>query len=81
MTDREQQASDMLQDIAKDIQEKLSSFKLKDGSVLSQLFNGTLVFEGRQDSAAAFKEFRTLWSESRHISPSLYSTATVRRAS
>lgn len=42
----------------KDIQEKLSSFKLKDGSVLSQLFNGTLVFEGRQDSAAAFKEFR-----------------------
>lgn len=42
----------------KDIQEKLSSFKLKDGSVLSQLFNGTLVLEGRQDSAAAFKEFR-----------------------
>jgi len=42
----------------KDIQEKLSSFKLKDGSVLSQLFNGTLVFEGRQDSAAVFKEFR-----------------------
>ena len=42
----------------KDIQEKFSSFKLKDGSVLSQLFNGTLVFEGRQDSAAAFKEFR-----------------------
>ena len=42
----------------KDIQEKLSSFKLKDGSVLSQLFNGTLVFEGRQDSAVAFKEFR-----------------------
>lgn len=42
----------------KDIQEKLSSFKLKDGSVLSQLFNGTLVFEGRQDSAAAFNEFR-----------------------
>lgn len=43
---------------SKDIQEKLSSFNLKDGSVLSQLFNGTLVFEGRQDSAAAFKEFR-----------------------
>lgn len=42
----------------KEIQEKLSSLKLKDGSVLSQLFNGTLVFEGRQDSAAAFKEFR-----------------------
>ena len=42
----------------KDIQEKLSSFKLKDGSVLSQLFNGTLVFEGRQDSAVSFKEFR-----------------------
>lgn len=42
----------------KDIQEKFSSFELKDGSVLSQLFNGTLVFEGRQDSAAAFKEFR-----------------------
>ena len=42
----------------KDIQEKFSSLKLKDGSVLSQLFNGTLVFEGRQDSAAAFKEFR-----------------------
>lgn len=42
----------------KDIQEKISSFELKDGSVLSQLFNGTLVFEGRQDSAAAFKEFR-----------------------
>lgn len=42
----------------KDIQEKFDSFTLKDGSVLSQLFNGTLVFEGRQDSAAAFKEFR-----------------------
>lgn len=42
----------------KDIQEKISSFELKDGSVLSQLFNGILVFEGRQDSAAAFKEFR-----------------------
>ena len=42
----------------KDIQEKFSSFELKDGSVLSQLFNGTLVFEGRQDFAAAFKEFR-----------------------
>ncbi len=42
----------------KDITEKFSSFELKDGSVLSQLFNGTLVFEGRQDSAAAFKEFR-----------------------
>ena len=42
----------------KDIQEKINSFTLKDGSVLSQLFNGTLVFEGRQDSAAAFKEFR-----------------------
>lgn len=41
-----------------DIQEKFSSFELRDGSVLSQLFNGTLVFEGRQDSAAAFKEFR-----------------------
>lgn len=41
-----------------DITEKFSSFTLKDGSVLSQLFNGTLVFEGRQDSAAAFKEFR-----------------------
>lgn len=41
-----------------DIQEKISSFELRDGSVLSQLFNGTLVFEGRQDSAAAFKEFR-----------------------
>lgn len=41
-----------------DIQEKIDSFELKDGSVLSQLFNGTLVFEGRQDSAAAFKEFR-----------------------
>lgn len=42
----------------KDIEEKIKSFTLKDGSVLSQLFNGTLVFEGRQDSAAAFKEFR-----------------------
>lgn len=42
----------------KDIEEKIDSFKLRDGSVLSQLFNGTLVFEGRQDSAAAFKEFR-----------------------
>ena len=42
----------------KDIEEKINSFKLEDGSVLSQLFNGTLVFEGRQDSAAAFKEFR-----------------------
>lgn len=42
----------------KDIEEKINSFTLKDGSVLSQLFNGTLVFEGRQDSAAAFKEFR-----------------------
>ena len=42
----------------KDITEKIDSFELKDGSVLSQLFNGTLVFEGRQDSAAAFKEFR-----------------------
>lgn len=42
----------------KDIEEKIKSFKLRDGSVLSQLFNGTLVFEGRQDSAAAFKEFR-----------------------
>ncbi len=41
-----------------DITGKIDSFKLKDGSVLSQLFNGTLVFEGRQDSAAAFKEFR-----------------------
>ena len=42
----------------KDIQEKIDSFELRDGSVLSQLFNGTLVFEGRQDFAAAFKEFR-----------------------
>lgn len=42
----------------KDIEEKIDSFELRDGSVLSQLFNGTLVFEGRQDSAAAFKEFR-----------------------
>lgn len=42
----------------KDIEEKINSFTLEDGSVLSQLFNGTLVFEGRQDSAAAFKEFR-----------------------
>lgn len=42
----------------KEIQEKLPSLKLNDGSILSQLFNGTLVFEGRQDSAAAFKEFR-----------------------
>ena len=42
----------------KDITEKIDSFELRDGSVLSQLFNGTLVFEGRQDSAAAFKEFR-----------------------
>ncbi len=41
-----------------DITGKIDSFKLRDGSVLSQLFNGTLVFEGRQDSAAAFKEFR-----------------------
>lgn len=41
-----------------DITEKFPSFELRDGSVLSQLFNGTLVFEGRQDSAAAFKEFR-----------------------
>lgn len=42
----------------KDITGKIDSFELRDGSVLSQLFNGTLVFEGRQDSAAAFKEFR-----------------------
>lgn len=41
-----------------EIDQKLPSFNLKDGSVLSQLFNGTLVFEGRQDSAASFKEFR-----------------------
>lgn len=31
---------------------------LNDGNVLAQLLNGDLVFEGRQDIAASFKEFR-----------------------
>lgn len=31
---------------------------LNDGNVLAQLLNGDLVFEGRQDVAASFKEFR-----------------------
>lgn len=35
-----------------------SNLVLKDGNVLSKLLNGDLVFEGRQDVAASFKEFR-----------------------
>lgn len=31
---------------------------LNDGNVISQLLNGTIVLDGRQDSAASFKEFR-----------------------
>ena len=31
---------------------------LKDGNVISKLLNGTLVFDGRQDAAASFKELR-----------------------
>ena len=41
-----------------DLTAEYEKLQLQDGNVLSQLLNGTLVLEGRQDSAASFKEFR-----------------------
>lgn len=41
-----------------DLTAEYEKLQLQDGNVLAQLLNGTLVFEGRQDSAASFKEFR-----------------------
>ena len=41
-----------------DLTAEYEKLQLQDGNVLAQLLNGTLVLEGRQDSAASFKEFR-----------------------
>lgn len=35
-----------------------NGYKLQDGNIISRLFNGTILLEGRQDSASSFKELR-----------------------
>ena len=56
------------------LETNLQSYALKDGNVISRLFNGNILLEGRQDGASSFKELRIELDDGKTDNLTLYST-------